>query len=90
MAAERQLRRFLRHCTTEQLIYARIRATQEPGSPAAQLAWKQRMHALIASNSRTVIEACPQELFTAAVYPETVATAASTLTQLNGAASNLH
>ena len=90
MAAERQARRFLRHCTIEQLIYARIRATQEPGSPAAQLAWKQRMHALITSNSRTVIESCTQELLTAAVYPETVATAASTMTQLNGAASNLH
>jgi hypothetical protein len=87
MAAERQARRLLRRCTTEQLIYARIRAAQQTGSPArpaCQLAWKQRMHALITSNSRTVIESCAQELFTAAGYPETVATAASTITQLHG------
>jgi hypothetical protein len=47
-----------------------------PGS-SAQLGWKQRMHALIASNLRTVIESCPQELFTAAGYPETVSAAAA-------------
>jgi len=81
MAAERQARRLLRHCTTEQLIYARIRAAQEPGSLAAQLAWKQRMRALITSNSQTVIESCTQELLTAAGYPEIVATAASMITQ---------
>jgi hypothetical protein len=48
------------------------------------------MHALITSNSRTVVGSCPQELFTAAGYPETVATAASTITQSHGTASNLH
>jgi len=90
MAAERQARRLLRHSTAEQLIHARIRAAQEPGGPAAQLAWKQRTHALITSNSRTVVESCPQELFAAAGYPETVATAASTITQSHGTASNLH
>jgi hypothetical protein len=84
MAAERRARRLLRRCTTEQLIYARTQAEQQPGSPAqpaSQLAWKQRMHALITSNPRTVIESCPQELFMAAGYPETVATAAATITQ---------
>jgi hypothetical protein len=82
MAAERQARRLLRHCTIEQLIYARIRAAQPPGSPgqrASHLAWKQRMHALITSNPRAVIESCPQELFTAAGYPETVIAVASTI-----------
>ena len=74
MAAERQARRLLRHCTIEQLVYAKVQAAQQPGSPA-QLAWKQRMRTLITSNPRTVIESCPQELFTAAGYPETVSTA---------------
>jgi hypothetical protein len=76
MNAERQARRLLRRCTAEQLIYATIRATPPPGSPAqqaTQTAWKQRMHTLITSNPRTIIESCPQELFTAAGYPETVA-----------------
>jgi hypothetical protein len=77
MAAERQARRLLRHCTIEQLIYAKVQAAQQPSSPAAELAWKQRMRALITSNPRTVIESCPQELFTAAGYPETVSTAAA-------------
>jgi hypothetical protein len=76
MAAERQARQLLRHCTIGQLIYARLQAAQQPGSPA-QLAWKQRMRTLITSNPRTVIESCPQELFTAAGYPETVGTAAA-------------
>jgi hypothetical protein len=76
MAAERQARRLLRHCTIEQLIYAKVQVAQQPGSPA-QLAWKQRMRTLITSNPRTVIESCPQELFTAAGYPETVSTAAA-------------
>ncbi len=34
------------------------------------------MHALISSNPRAVIESCPQELFTAAGYPETIAAGA--------------
>jgi hypothetical protein len=76
MAAERQARRLLRHCTIEQLIYAKVQAAQQPSSPA-QLAWKQRMRAHITTNARTVIESCPQELFTAAGYPETVRTAAA-------------
>jgi hypothetical protein len=41
-----------------------------------EISWKQRMHALIASNPRAVIESCPQELFTAAGYPETITTTA--------------
>jgi hypothetical protein len=75
IAAERQARRLLRRCTIEQLIHATIRAAQQPGSPA-QLPWKQRMHALITSNPRSVIESCPQELFAAAGYPETISIAA--------------
>lgn len=75
MAAECQARRLLRRCTAEQLIHARIQAARQPGS-AAQISWKQRMHALIASNPRAVIESCPQELFTAAGYPETITTTA--------------
>jgi hypothetical protein len=75
MAAERQARRLLRRCTTEQLIHARIQAARQHSS-AAQISWKQRMHALITSNPRAVIESCPQELFTAAGYPETVTTTA--------------
>jgi hypothetical protein len=75
IAAERQARRLLRRCTIEQLIYARIQAARQPGS-APQISWKQRMHALITSNPRAVIESCPQELFTAAGYPETITTTA--------------
>ena len=94
MGAERRARKLLRRCTTEQLIYARIQAEQQPGSPAqpaSQLAWKQRMHALITSNPRPVIESCPQELFMAAGYPETVATAAATITQQGtGGVSSSH
>ena len=74
MTAERQARRLLRRYTIEQLIYAKVQAAQQPGSPA-QLAWKQRMRALITSNPRTVIESCPNELFTAAGYPETISAA---------------
>jgi hypothetical protein len=33
-------------------------------------------HALITSNPRAVIESCPQELFTAVGYPETITTTA--------------
>ena len=33
------------------------------------------MHSLITSNPRAVVESCPQELFTAAGYPETISTA---------------
>ncbi len=79
IAAERQARRLLRHCTIEQLIHARIRVARAagiPSQPASQLAWKQRMHALITSNPRTVIESCARELCTAAGYPETVTTTA--------------
>lgn len=79
MAAERQARRLLRHCTIEQLINARIRAAQPSGSQdqqASHMAWKQRMHSLITSNPRGVIESCPQEMFTAAAYPETISIAA--------------
>jgi hypothetical protein len=75
LTAERQARGFLRRCTTEQLVHARIQAAAQPGG-TAQISWKQRMHALIASNPRAVIESCPQELFTAAGYPETVTTTA--------------
>jgi hypothetical protein len=75
MAAERQARRLLRRCTAEQLVHARIQAARQPGS-AAQISWKQRMQTLITSNPRAVIESCPQELFTAAGYPETVTTTA--------------
>jgi hypothetical protein len=42
------------------------------------------MHALITSNPRTVIESCPQELFTAAGYPETVSTMIPVLAVSNG------
>jgi TniQ len=75
LAAEHQARGLLRRCTVEQLIHARIQAAAQPGS-TARISWKQRMHALIASNPRAVIESCPQELFTAAGYPETVTTTA--------------
>ena len=78
MAAERQARRLLRRCSIEQLIHARITAAQPAGSrdqQASDLAWKQRMHSLITSNPRAVVESCPQELFTAAGYPETISTA---------------
>jgi hypothetical protein len=76
ITAELRARRLLRRCTIEQLIYARLQAAQEPGSPA-QLAWKRRMRALITSNPRVVIESCPQELFAAAGYPETITAAAA-------------
>lgn len=75
LAAERRARHLIRRCTIEQLIHARIQAAGQPGS-TAQISWKQRMHALIESNPRAVIEACPQELSTAAGYPETVTTTA--------------
>jgi hypothetical protein len=76
LAAERQARHLNRRCTIEQLIHARIQAAAQPGD-TAQISWKQRMHALISSNPRAVIESCPQELFTAAGYPETVTTTAT-------------
>ncbi len=41
-----------------------------------EISWQQRMHALITSDPRAVIESCPQELFTAAGYAETVTTTA--------------
>jgi hypothetical protein len=78
IAAEHRARRLLRHCTTEQLIYASIRATQPAAAqPSSRPAWKQRMQALIMSNPRAVIEQCPAELVTAASYPDTITTAAS-------------
>jgi hypothetical protein len=83
--AERRARGLVRRCTAEQLIYARLQAEQQPGSPAgpaSQRAWKQRMCALITSNSRTIIESCSQELITAAGYPETVAEAVRTMAQV--------
>jgi TniQ len=78
--AERQARRLLRHCAIEQLIYAKVQVAHAPGDqgrPARSehLAWKRRMGVLIESNSRAVIEACPQPLFLAAGYPEIVASA---------------
>jgi hypothetical protein len=79
LAAERQARGLLRRCTIEQLIHARIQAAQPPGSQdqqASHPAWKQRVHSLITSNPRAVIESCPQEMFTAAGYPETINLAA--------------
>jgi hypothetical protein len=79
LAAERQARGLLRRCTIEQLVHARIRATQQPGSQdqqASHAAWKQRMHSLITANPRAIIESCPQEMFTAAGYPETINRAA--------------
>jgi hypothetical protein len=63
LAAERQARGLIRRCITEQLNHARIRATQQPGSQdqqASHAAWKQRMHSLITSNPRAIIESCPQ------------------------------
>jgi hypothetical protein len=79
-AAERQARRLLRHCTIEQLIYAKVQAAHAASDQAQPArAWKQRLQALIGSNPRTVIESCPQALFLAAGYPETVTTAARAL-----------
>jgi hypothetical protein len=37
------------------------------------------MQALIESNPRTVTESCPQALFLAAAYPETIAAAAAAI-----------
>jgi hypothetical protein len=71
LAAGHQARGLLRRRTVEQLIHARIQAAAQPGS-TAQISRKQRMHALITSNPRAVIESCPQELFTAAGHPQTV------------------
>jgi hypothetical protein len=78
MAAERLARRLLRRCTSEQLIYARVRAAHEPNGQAGPVrAWKRRIQALIGSNPRTVTESCAQALFLAAAYPETIAAAAA-------------
>ncbi len=80
IAAERQARQLLRHCTIEQLIYARTRAAHTPdGHAEATRAWKRRLQALIEANPRTVTQACPQALFLAAAYPETIAAAAAAI-----------
>jgi hypothetical protein len=73
LAAERQARRLLRRCTTEQLIYARLQAA--PGN--ADHEWKRRMAALIQSNPRQATESGPHALFQAAAYPEAIEAAAS-------------
>jgi hypothetical protein len=69
--AERRARQLLRHCTIEQLIYARIQV------PAGQdvHAWKHRVAALIESNPRPVTENSPQALFRAAAYPDAIVAA---------------
>ena len=46
MAAERQARRLLRRCTTEQLIYSKVQATAGQDDRA----WKRRTLALIETN----------------------------------------
>lgn len=69
--AERRARQLLRHCTIEQLIYARIQAP----SGQDEHVWKRRTAALIESNPRTVTESSPQPLFRAAAYPDAVAAA---------------
>ncbi len=80
MAAERQARRLLRHCTIEQLIYARTQAAHTPdGQAGTTRAWKRRLQALIEANPRTITESCPHALFLAAAYPETIATAAAAI-----------
>ena len=65
-----------RRCTIEQLIYARVQATAGPAG--SERAWKRRTTALIESNPRSVTESCPQALFQAAAYPETITAAART------------
>jgi len=42
-------------------------------------------HLLIASNPRAVIESCPQELFTAVGYPETITTTTTMIRSGRGA-----
>ena len=80
IAAERQARRLLRHCTTEQLIYAKTQATHTPdGQARTARAWKRRLQALIEANPRTVTESSPHALFLAAAYPQTIATAAAAI-----------
>lgn len=67
-----------RHCTIEQLIYARTQAAHTPdGQAGTARAWRRRIQALIDADPRTVTESCPQTLFLAAAYPETIATAAA-------------
>jgi hypothetical protein len=92
MAAERQARRLPVRCTIEQLIYARTRAAHAPGGQAGTArAWKRRMQALIDANPRTVTESCPQALFLAAAYPETIAAAAAAIQPAKQPGlSNLH
>jgi hypothetical protein len=74
--AERRARRLLRRRTTEQLIYARIRAREGPAS--SEQAWKHRIAALIESNPRQVAESSPRELFLAAAYPDAITAATTT------------
>jgi hypothetical protein len=40
------------------------------------------MHSLITSDPRAVIKSCPQEMFTAADYPETVNLAAGMVSRI--------
>jgi hypothetical protein len=42
------------------------------------------MRSLITSNPRAVIESCPQEMFTAAGYPETINFAAGMTSRMDG------
>jgi hypothetical protein len=84
IAAERQARRLPRRCTTEQLIHAKVQAahgsTAQTG-PARE--WKRRTQALIEANPRSVVESCPQALFQAAAYPDTIAAARAIVTSRN-------
>ena len=74
LAAEHRARRLLRHCTIEQLIYAKVQAAHAPWNPAQPTSWKHRLQALIDSNPTT--QSCPPAFLLAATYPETIATAA--------------
>ena len=80
LAAERQARHLLRHCTIEQLIYSKIQATAGQDDHA----WKRRTTALIETNPRQVIQSSAHALFRAAAYPEAITAAAAACTRVPG------
>ena len=78
IAAERQARRLQRSYSTEQLIYAKIRAAHGAETGLAR-APERRMQVLIESNPRATAQSCTQEVLIAAAYPETITAAATAI-----------
>ena len=96
IAAEHHARRLLRHCTSQQLIFALLAAApliasqrdrdtvSAAGSPQGR---QRRARLLKASNPHVNSPAAQDELIRAAIYPDAIALAATTLTGTSTRAS---